>query len=172
MAGTNALEVLIAPVVEAAGHALVRVAMLETPGTPTLQVMAEDPVTRQLTIDQCARLSRQISALLDEVDPIEEEYCLEVSSPGIDRPLTRARDFVDWAGHIAKVQLGAPIDGRKRFQGRLLACEDDIVQMAIEGLGTVALPLADITSAKLILTDELIKSTTPPMGIAEEKEYS
>lgn len=175
VADTRALEAIIAPVVDAAGLSLVRIAMLGTPSGPTLQVMAEDPASRQLTIEQCARLSRRISEVLDVADPIPDEYQLEVSSPGIDRPLTRPQDFDDWAGHAAKLQMAAPIEGRKRFQGRLLGRDGDKVRMAIEGFGEVALPLADIASAKLVLTDELIKATGPiratgPGDIIEEED--
>lgn len=158
---TKSLEALIEPVAKAMGFDLVRVAMLGGDGAPTLQVMAEDPATRQLTIDQCARLSRQLSAMLDVADPIESEYTLEVSSPGIDRPLTRPGDFADWAGHEAKLQTAETIEGRKRFQGRLLGLDGDNVRIAVEGLGEVSLPLARLTGAKLLLTDELIKATRP-----------
>lgn len=143
------------------GLGLVRVAMLGGPGGPTLQVMAEDPATRQLTIDQCARLSRRISAVLDETDPIDGEYTLEVSSPGIDRPLTRRGDFTDWTGHIAKLQTHEPVGERKRFQGRLLGLDGDNVRIDVDGFGEALLPLAGIASAKLVLTDELIKATKP-----------
>src|SRR3546814_8079018 len=85
--------------------------------------------SRQLTIEQCARLSRRISEVLDVADPIPDEYQLEVSSPGIDRPLTRPQDFDDWAGHAAQLQMAAPIDGRKRFQGRLLGRDGAKVQI-------------------------------------------
>ncbi len=155
------LETLIEPVAAAMGFDLVRVALMNTPGGLTLQVMAEDPASRQLTIAQCTALSRRLSDLLDAEDPIEGEYSLEVSSPGIDRPLTRAQDYADWAGHAARLQLAAPIEGRKRFQGRLLGLEDAMVRIAVEGLGETAVPFASIASAKLLLTDELIKATRP-----------
>lgn len=157
----QALETLIEPVAKAMGFALVRVAMLGGPGGPTLQVMAEDPATRQLTIDQCARFSRRISEVLDAADPIESEYTLEVSSPGIDRPLTRPGDFADWAGHVAKVQTTEPVGGRKRFQGRLLVPANDMVRIDVDDVGEVALPFDSIASAKLVLTEELIKATKP-----------
>lgn len=157
MADTIALEPLIAPIVADMGFDLVRVAMI---GGRTLQVMAEDPATRQLTIDQCAALSRRISAMLDDVDPIAHEYSLEVSSPGIDRPLTRRQDYADWAGHVAKLTTAEPIDGRKRFQGRIVALENDMVRIALDA-GEAVLPLAAIASAKLVLTDDLLKATKP-----------
>lgn len=172
---TKALEALVGPVATAMGFDLVRVALLGGPGGLTLQVMAEDPATRQLTIAQCAALSRRLSDLLDETDPIEGEYSLEVSSPGIDRPLTRLRDFADWAGHAVKVQLAEPFEGRKRFQGRLIGIEKAMVRIDVEGLGETALPFSGIASAKLVLTDELIKSTKPLSSedadeITEEEE--
>ena len=161
MTDTKALEALVEPIATAMGFDLVRVALMNGPGGLTLQVMAEDPATRQLTIDQCAALSRRVSDALDEADPIPGEYNLEVSSPGIDRPLTRPQDFADWAGYVAKIQLAEPVEGRKRFQGHLLGLDDAMVRIAVEGLGETALPFAGIASARLVLTDELIKATKP-----------
>src|SRR3954470_18048412 len=108
---------IIEPAAEAEGLALVRVKMIGGTSDPTLQVMAGGPKTRQLTLDDCARLSRRISELLDEVDPIEHAYRLEVSSPGIDRPLTRLSDFDDWKGHEARIVLEEKVNGRKIFSG-------------------------------------------------------
>ncbi len=161
MTDTKALEALVEPIATAMGFDLVRVALLNGAGGLTLQVMAEDPATRQMTIDQCAALSRRVSDMLDEVDPIPDEYSLEVSSPGIDRPLTRLQDFADWSGSEAKILLAEPVEGRKRFQGHLLGVDDAMVRIAVEGLGETALPFAAISSAKLVLTDELIKTTKP-----------
>ena len=138
------------------GFDLVRVAMI---GGPTLQVMAEDKATRQLSIEQCTRLSRSISAMLDEVDPIEGEYSLEVSSPGIDRPLTRRRDYETYAGHDARLDLKFPLDGRKRLRGTLkgLRGEDVVLEADLgKGPGEIAIPFMSIGEAKLVLTDELI----------------
>lgn len=149
------------PIATAMGFNLVRVVMMNGAGGLTLQVMAEDPATRQLTIEQCTSLSRRVSDMLDEKDPIPDEYSLEVSSPGIDRPLTRLQDFTDWSGHVAKIQLAEPLEGRKRFQGHLLGVDDAMVRIAVEGFGETALPFAGIVSAKLVLTDELIKATKP-----------
>src|SRR5689334_25150773 len=100
---------------QALGFALVRVKLFGGQSDPTLQVMAERPDTRQLTIDDCADLSRRLSDALDAADPIEAAYRLEVSSPGIDRPLTRLKDFSDWAGHEARITLAEPIGERKQF---------------------------------------------------------
>src|SRR6476469_4019769 len=128
MADVAALQKLIEPEAEAEGLALVRVKMIGGASDPTLQVMAERPDTRQLTLDDCARLSRRLSERLDALeaegrDPIEESYRLEVSSPGIDRPLTRLKDYDDWKGHEARIVLEEKIDGRKVFAGPLLGTE-------------------------------------------------
>lgn len=161
MADEAQLKSLIEPVVERLGYRLVRVSLQGSKRSQSLQVMAETPETGQLTLDDCAKISRALSDMLDEVDPIEDEYRLEVSSPGIDRPLTRPHDYQDWAGHEAKVTLVEPIDGRKRFQGKLLGLVGDDVRIDVPGLGETLLPLASIHNAKLVLTDELIKATVP-----------
>src|SRR3954469_12601688 len=128
---------------------------------PTLQVMAEDPKTRQLTLDDCARLSRRLSDLLDEADPIEHAYRLEVSSPGIDRPLTRLSDFDDWKGHEARIALAEKLDGRRVFAGTLIGSEGGSVLIDVPVQGAMALPFAAIDSAKLVMTDRLIEATAP-----------
>ena len=132
MADLDVLNAIIAPEAEAMGLLLVRVAFFGGESDPTLQVMAERPETRQLTIDDCADLSRRISVQLDALeeagkDPIEQAYRLEVSSPGIDRPLTRRSDFADWAGHEAKVALKEKLNGRQRFNGLLVGIDGDVV---------------------------------------------
>lgn len=164
MASVAQLRELIEPVVEAAGFEVVRVALIEGP-TLTLQIMLEDPATGQMLVDDCARVSRKLSALLDEADPIASEYMLEVSSPGIDRPLTRLKDYDRWTSHLAKLELaeGLVVNGadRKRFQGPLLGTRGDHILIDVEGLGEVALPFAGIRTAKLLLTDRLIAETTP-----------
>ena len=161
MADIAQLERLIEPAVEAEGLKLVRVKMLGGRSDPTLQIMAEDEKTRQLTLDECARLSRRLSEVLDEADPIEASYRLEVSSPGIDRPLTRLADFEDWKGHEAKIALAEPLDGRKNFSGALLGTEGESVLVDVDGLGPAALPFDRIHSAKLVMTDALIAATAP-----------
>ena len=108
-----------------------------------------------MTVDDCAQISRSISALLDVADPIAVAYTLEVSSPGIDRPLVRPEDYDRFAGFAARIELSAPQDGRKRFRGRLLGRVDDHIRLADEA-GEVRLPLAAITRAKLELTDDLL----------------
>jgi ribosome maturation factor RimP len=166
MADLAALEGLIEPVAEAEGLKLVRVKMMGGTSDPTLQIMAEDPKTRQLTLEDCARLSRRISAMLDEMeaegrDPFAGAYRLEVSSPGIDRPLTRVADFEDWKGHDARIVLAQKLDGRKVFAGRLVGAEGETVRIDVEGLGATALPFGLIHSAKLVMTDRLIAATAP-----------
>ncbi|WP_260580990.1 ribosome maturation protein RimP [Sphingopyxis sp. PET50] len=167
MADLDVLNAIIAPEAEALGLALVRVAFFGGESDPTLQVMAERPDTRQLTIDDCADLSRRISDRLDALeeagkDPIDVAYRLEVSSPGIDRPLTRRADFADWAGHEAKVSLKEKRDGRQRFNGELIGIDDEGV-VTIEDKEGVQhrLPFDAIDTAKLVLTDKLIAATVP-----------
>ena len=166
MADLAALEGLIEPVAEAEGLKLVRVRMIGGTSDPTLQIMAEDPRTRQLTLEDCARLSRRISEMLDEMeaegrDPFAGAYRLEVSSPGIDRPLTRIADFEDWKGHEARIVLGEKLEGRKVFAGNLVGAEGETVTVDVAGLGVTALPFAMIHSAKLVMTDRLIAATAP-----------
>ena len=166
MADIDVLNAIIAPEAEAMGLALVRVAFFGGESDPTLQVMAERPSTRQLTIEDCADLSRRISAQLDALeeagkDPIEQAYRLEVSSPGIDRPLTRRTDFADWAGHEAKVALKEKRDGRMRFSGVLIGIEDDVVTILDAQEVEHKLPFDAIDTAKLVLTDKLIAATIP-----------
>jgi len=132
-----------------------------------LQIMAERPETGQLVIDDCAALSRRISDRIDQledqgVELIEGAYRLEVSSPGIDRPLTRPKDYANWAGHEARVQLANPVEGnRKTLQGDLVGIEGDTVTLEDKKSGTVQFALADVISAKLVLTDRLIAATRP-----------
>ncbi len=161
MADIARLTELIEPEVKAEGFALVRVMMIGGKDDPTLQVMAERPDTRQLTLQDCERLSRRLSDRLDEADPIEEGYRLEVSSPGIDRPLTRPQDFDDWKGHEARINLLEKVDGRKQYSGPLIGRDGDAALIDVPNLGETRVPLANIHSAKLILTDRLIAATAP-----------
>jgi len=130
---------------------------------PTLQVMSERQDGSAMTIADCETLSRALSAKLDVEDPIASSYTLEVSSPGIDRPLVRAKDYHRFAGHLARVETREPLAGRRRFTGRIVGVEADRVRIAVEE-GEVEIPLAGIARAKLVLTDELIAATanTPP----------
>ena len=161
MADIAELTRLIEPEAQALGFALVRVKMIGGKSDPTLQVMAERPDTRQLTIDDCAELSRRISDLMDENDPIEEAYRLEVSSPGIDRPLTRLTDYDDWKGFEARVTLDAPIDNRKQLTGILMGTDGDQVTVDVRKHKPMTVPFAAIIDAKLIITDALLKATAP-----------
>jgi len=156
---TNEIARIIEPSLEAMGYRLVRVALTGTQ-RPTLQVMAERGDEAAMTVEDCALISRSVSALLDVADPIAEAYTLEVSSPGIDRPLVRPEDYDRFAGFAARIELAAPQDGRKRFRGRLLGRAGDHVRLAGDA-GEVRLPLAAIIRAKLELTDDLIASAQP-----------
>lgn len=166
MVDFDALNAIIAPEAEAMGLALVRVAFFGGESDPTLQVMAERPDTRQLTIDDCADLSRRISEKLDALeeagkDPVEGAYRLEVSSPGIDRPLTRRADFADWAGHEAKIALKEKREGRQRFNGTLVGIDGETVTISDKEGVEHHLPFDAIDTAKLVLTDRLIAATVP-----------
>lgn len=161
MADLRAFEELIEAEAKAEGLALVRVKMIGGASDPTLQVMAERPDTRQLDLADCERLSRRLSDMLDREDPIEHGYRLEVSSPGIDRPLTRIGDFEDWAGHEARISLTEKLNGRKQFAGTLRGIEGETVLIEVPGMGPLGLPFSGIHSAKLVLTDRLIEATAP-----------
>ena len=161
MADDAALAELIEPEVKAEGLDLVRVMMIGGKDDPTLQVMAERPDTRQLTLEDCERLSRRLSERLDAADPIEHGYRLEVSSPGIDRPLTRRRDFEDYKGHEARITLREKLEGRREFRGELLGLDGDEILVDVPNLGAARLPFAGIHAAKLLLTDRLLKATAP-----------
>ena len=148
---------LIEPSLDALGYDLVRVKM-SGQAKRTLQIMAERKDRRDMTVDDCAEISRNVSAILDVEDPVPGAYDLEVSSPGIDRPLVREEDYVRFAGQVARVETERPIDGRRRFRGRLKGLDGDAI--AIDCDGTEArIPLAEIVRAKLLMTDELIAAT-------------
>lgn len=166
MADIAALTQMIEPEARALGFALVRVAMFGGAGDATLQIMAERPDTRQLTIDDCAALSRRVSDVLDALDgtagdPIPHEYRLEVSSPGIDRPLTRLTDYADWAGHEARLKLATPLGARKQLTGDLIGVDGDQVTIDVRGAGPMTVPFTQIADAKLLMTDRLIAATAP-----------
>lgn len=150
---------LVTPALDDLGFRLVRVDVSRRDGM-TVQIMAERP-DGTISIDDCADISRQLSPLLDVHDPISGRYRLEVSSPGIDRPLVRPSDFEDWAGYEAKIGLKQPIEGRKRFQGRIEGFEADEVRIEVEldeiGQQTIGLPVDLISEARLVLTDELVR---------------
>ena len=169
MADIARLTQIIEPEAQALGFDLVRVKMMPSEagdGTQALQIVAEDPATGQLVIEQCAALSRRVS---DRIDALEEQgdvliagaYHLEVSSPGIDRPLTRAKDFANWAGHETKISMAKSYDGQRNLRGELKGIDGDIVTIEDRKQGLVTVPRDQIHSAKLVLTDELIAATQP-----------
>ena len=148
------LAEIITPVIEDMGFELVRVRLMSGKNA-ILQIMADRP-EGGIEVDDLAQISTAVGAVLDVEDPIVEEYALEVSSPGIDRPLTRLKDFAMFEGYEAKLETDDLIDGRRRFKGELAGVEDDEVLINIEE-GTVGLKFEWLTDAKLVLTDELIK---------------
>jgi ribosome maturation factor RimP len=154
------IAAIVEPVANDLGYALVRVKVTPENGT-TLQIMAEDR-TGRFSIADCERLSKDLSPVLDVEDPIDREYHLEVSSPGIDRPLVRARDFQRFVGHEAKVELSEMIEGRRRFRGEIVAADADSVTIHLPDApaGTNpdhVLPLHLLSEAKLVMTDKLLK---------------
>lgn len=149
------LEILD-PVADAAGYEIVRLRLMGGDHARRLQVMAETP-EGEMNVEDCARLSRALSEVLDAADPISGEYTLEVSTPGVDRPLTRLKDFATFEGHEARIELDRMAEGRKRFRGELAGVEADQVAINLEGeVETALVPFAWITEAKLILTDRLM----------------
>jgi ribosome maturation factor RimP len=159
------LEPIIEPAVEAAGYRLVRLRLIGGK-TKTLQIMAER-ADGHMDVEDCARLSRSLSEFLEREDPMEGEYLLEVSSPGIDRPLTRLTDFSRWSGHEAKLELAAPdATGRKRFKGMLLGLDGNDVVIEADGQ-RLKFPFRSIAEAKLVLTDRLIQEDLKARKSAE-----
>jgi ribosome maturation factor RimP len=148
------LAEIVRPTVEGMGYELVRLRFQGGSKKATLQIMAERP-DGSMEVEDCAEVSRAVSAVLDVEDPIERQYTLEVSSPGIDRPLTRLKDFDRFEGWEAKLETSELIDGRKRFRGALAGVEDDEVLIEIEE-GVIGLKFEWLADAKLVLTDELI----------------
>lgn len=166
---------MIEPVAESLGLDVVRVRVMGGQ-TPTLQIMAEQP-DGSMSVAQCAKFSRAISPVLEAEDPIASEYNLEVSSPGIDRPLTRIGDFANWVGHEIKVELAHPgADGRKRFHGWIVGETDGVAELNLKDGGSAKLAVADMARANMVLTDKLIqaaqaKSPPPkPEDFAEDEE--
>lgn len=149
---------LFDPVAEAAGYEIVRLRLMGGAERRKLQIMAERPSDGDMNVEDCTRLSRKISEVLDAADPISGEYVLEVSSPGIDRPLTRLEDFATYEGYEARLELDRLAEGRKRFRGVLAGVEGDQVAIDLEGEEATALvPFAWILEAKLVLNDDLMK---------------
>jgi ribosome maturation factor RimP len=149
---------LLDPVAEAAGYAIVRLRLMGGEHARRLQIMAERPSDGDMNVEDCARLSRAISEIMDAADPIAGEYTLEVSSPGVDRPLTRIEDFETYQGHEARLELDRLAEGRKRFKGMLAGVDEGQVAVDLEGEAETALiPFSWIVEAKLVLTDQLMK---------------
>ena len=179
MADVTRLTEVIEPEAKALGFELVRVKLSGQGEERTLQVMAEDPATGQLVVEQCMALSRRISDKIDAIEDAGEElirgaYNLEVSSPGIDRPLTRAKDYTNWAGHEVNMSLGEPVGDHRKLRGELVGIEGGTVVVEDRKAGRIEVPLANIHSAKLVLTDKLIAATRPldTSGVEEIIETS
>jgi ribosome maturation factor RimP len=148
------IEEIIAPSLDAMGYRIVRILIIGG-RRATLQVMAERLDDAAMSVEDCAEISRTVSALLDVNDPIAGAYDLEVSSPGLDRPLVRREDYARFAGFEAKIELTRPRDGRRRFRGKLLGLDGDDIRLLVDAV-PVALPLAEVARAKLVITDELL----------------
>jgi len=149
------------PVAESLGLRLVCVRITGEGGSQNVQVIAENPTTRRLPLEDCTKLSRELSALMDVEDPVKSAYRLEISSPGIDRLLISSEDFADFAGFEAKIELEFPQEGQKRFRGILRGIEGNLVKMDMPDKGPVTVPYDGIAKARLVLTDELIKASKP-----------
>jgi len=165
------LAEILAPVIEGMGYELVRVRLMGGK-TPLLQIMADRP-EGGIEVDECADISTAVSATLDVEDPITDTYTLEVSSPGIDRPLTRLKDFEEFEGHEAKLETAEMIDGRRRFKGVLAGVEGDEVMINIAE-GTIGLRFDWLSDAKLVLTDDLIREmlrARKAAGVVDENEF-
>jgi ribosome maturation factor RimP len=151
---------LAEPLLADLGFRLVRVVVSGRNGA-TVQIMAERPEEGTITVEECAEISRRLSPILDVHDPIKGQYTLEVSSPGIDRPLVRPSDFEAWAGYEAKIELKEPLAGRRRFRGMLEGIEGDEVRIEVDlgepGRQVIGLPVRLVGEARLVLTDELIR---------------
>lgn len=155
MALNETLNELIEPICEQMGYDLVRLQLQGGNSRKVLQIMAERKDRRAMTVDDCADLSRAISPVLDEQDPIEDNYTLEVSSPGIDRPLIKLDDFDRFKGFEAKIECPVLLNGRKRFSGRLRGIDGSDVVLTFDG-ADIRIPFDQIAKAKLVLTDELL----------------
>ena len=166
---------IVTPVIEGMGFELVRIRLMGG-NTRTLQIMADKP-DGGIEIDGCGEISTAVSAVLDVEDPVEENYILEVSSPGIDRPLTRLKDFEMWKGWEARIETTELVDGRRRFKGTLSGVESDEVLITIEEAGepvTIGLQFDWLADAKLILTDELITEMLrqrKASGVIDESQF-
>lgn len=159
MTQVDQVRAIVAPSLEAMGYEVVRVLMMGSEHRPQLQIMAERVDRQGMTVEDCADISRAVSAILDVEDPIKSAYTLEVSSPGIDRPLTKPADYERFLGHEARIETRIAVAGRKRFRGTLTGVEGEAVLLRPEKEDEVVqVPFAEIQRAKLILTDALIEA--------------
>ena len=157
----------IALSLEHMGYELVRVLILGR-DRPTVQIMADRADGSLISVEDCERISHAVSAVLDVDDPLPGRWTLEVSSAGIDRPLTRAKDWARFAGHQARAEMLFPVDGRRRFTGIIVGADQDAVRLRLDTGDDVTLPMAEIRRAKLVLTDALIEATATP-AVADPK---
>jgi len=154
------IAAIVAPTLGGLGYELVRVAVLGRE-KPTVQIMADRSDGALIAVEDCEAISHVVGAVLDVDDPIPGEWTLEVSSAGIDRPLTRVKDWNRFSGHLAKVETHMPVAGRKRFSGILLGADDSHGRLRLDDGTEMALPLAEIRKARLVLTDALIAASAP-----------
>lgn len=159
----------ILPALTGLGYELVRV-QVSGKDRPVVQIMADRADEAPFTVEDCERISHTLGAVLDVEDPIRGEWMLEVSSAGIDRPLTRAKDWNRYAGHVATLELNIPIEGRRRFKGLALGADAEVARMRLEDGTVVAFPRSNIRKAKLVLTDELIAATAGPQTDSAEDD--
>ena len=154
---------LVAPTIEHLGYELVRV-QVSGKEKPTVQIMADRADGEVFTVEDCTEISHAVGAVLDVADPIKAEWMLEVSSPGIDRPLTRTKDWERYAGHVATVEMLIPVEGRKRFRGIVLGADLENARLRLDEGPEISLPRDQMRRAKLVLTDELIAATSAKQG--------
>ena len=155
------IAAIIEPTLQHLGYELVRVALLGR-DRPTVQIMIDRADGAEVTLTDCELLNHQLGAVLDVEDPMPGAWTMEISSPGIDRPLTRVKDWNRFAGHLARAEVGLPVAGRKRFSGIVLGADEQNARLRLDDGSEVALPLHDIRRAKLVLTDALIEATATP----------
>ncbi len=157
----------VAPTIEHMGYELVRV-QVSGKERPVVQIMADRADGAAFRVEDCEAISHAVGAVLDVEDPIKGEWSLEVSSAGIDRPLTRTKDWVNYAGHLATMELLVPQDGRRRFRGTILGADDAAARMRLEEGTDIAVPRGNIRRAKLVLTDALIEATAAAAGLPDQ----
>ncbi len=159
----------VAPTIEHMGYELVRV-QVSGKERPVVQIMADRADGAPFRVEDCEAISHAVGAVLDVEDPIKGEWSLEVSSAGIDRPLTRTKDWVSYAGHLATMELLVPQDGRRRFRGTILGADAETARMRLEEGTDIAVPRGNIRRAKLVLTDALIEATAAAAGLPDQQD--